>query len=227
MIFWSKQEPSRKIVDVLGLAVKKDATLKEAGDAYLLSDRLVHPSAAKQGINNMLSVLDGKRKISVCTVADALKVFAVMTKRKSESEGHGGRAALVNVIRYHITGEVPAPMIKKSAGTSDDEVGKLKFSKAKIADILHLVPLYSHTGRFGWLKGEVQKQIHSLGEGEAGMIEAPKRSMDDKEAKAMCAAVSSMFAKGKLPWVIRFNPNEKFFIVMRKSDFEKLTRKGA
>jgi hypothetical protein len=67
----------------------------------------------------------------------------------------------------------------------------------------------------------------SLAEGEAGYIEVPvKRSMTGKESRAMLSAVSAMFTKGKLPWTIRYNPNESCFIVMRQADFDKLFKQN-
>jgi hypothetical protein len=161
VIFWSKHDKKLPIIDVMRVELKKDATLEEAAAAYEKSGKLIHPSAVKGGISDLFTVIERRRKISGLTVGDALKVFDDLMKKKGESEAFRARANLANIVKFHCTGEVPAPLprAEAAADAAQGDVGKLVFKKAKLADIQHLVPLYSVSGRFGWVKAEVQKLV--------------------------------------------------------------------
>lgn len=217
MIFWSKRQPSEKIVDLLGLKLEKDVSLDEAGKAYLASEKILYPSIAKSGVEDLCSVVDRKRKLSTFIVKDALHVFNTLVKKKDEGVAFRGRANLTNIIRFHITGEVPAPMPRNGDGDlKAPDIGKITIQRAKFDAIKHLIPLYSTKGRFGFLKGQVQQLIYELAADESGKLDVPKRSMTPKEATAMEKSIESMLVKGNFPYVIKFNPNESCFLIIHE-----------
>lgn len=225
MIRWAKLEQEAKIVDALNVDAPKDIQLFQACRDFQDAKGIQYPQLVKYWCQKILENLDGKRSLRSITVTEAVKLFDAFLKKENEATAYRVRASLVNVIRYAYTGELPEIKPKIPRNGHKDAIGRLKFSKAKVANIRNLIPLYNATGRFGRVKAEVQKQIYSLGPTEAGMIEAPKRSMDDKEARALVGAVTIMLAKGGLPWVIKHNPNDSVFIIIRKEHLEKLMPK--
>lgn len=225
MIHWGKLDKNSKLTDVAAVVVTdKVVALSAALESYSKADGVQYPSQVKLWCKKILSLIDRRKSIHTITVDDANKVFEHINKNENEATAYRARATLLNAIRYAYTGEMPevkAPIPRNGNGEVED-VGKLKFSKAKISEIVSLIPLYNTTGRFGWVKAEVQKQIYSLEPGEAGVIEAPKRSMTDKEAKALIWSVQVMLDRAALPWTIKWNSNDSVFIIIRKSDFSNL-----
>ena len=232
MIMWTKQQPNTTIVSLLGIENPKKATLGQALAAYSEAEGVEYPTQVKLWCKKILEYLAPNKEIEYLTVKDAQKVFVPINKNENEATANRCRATIANAVRYIATGEMPDkkpwlarnPANAVAATTPADDMGKLKFTKAKLSDVVQLVPLYSVNGRFGWFKAEVQRQVFSCAPGEVGVIEAPKRATGPKEAKAMCSAATHVLSKIATPWTIRYNPNESVFIVLRVSDFDALMK---
>lgn len=218
MFQWTAHEPEQKIVDALGLTVEKDVTLQEAAQAYMDKD------VYKFIKNYLLEAIDGKRKIGSILIRDGLDAFNKTLKKRNRVAADRVRRALAKIIYFSVKGEsnlYNKIQPEENAENSNGDIGKLVFKKAKFDDITHLIPRYTFSGRFGQIKADVQSLIYSLGAGESGYVAVPNRkSMDAKEAKAICTTIKAMFKKGNFPWMITYNPTESVFLIMRKSDFE-------
>lgn len=233
MIMWTKQKPELLVMELLGLQdkLKNKITLEEALTTYSHAEGLDYPSAVQNWCKKILQSIDGRKLISTIQVKDAQRVFSAIIKDENEATANRARATIANAIRFTVSGEMPdkKPYVARPANAAAGEipaedVGKLKYYKAKLATIAHLVPLYSIKGRLGWFKAEVQTQVFSCEADEVAVIEAPKRQMTPKEADAMCKAAMTVLSKIKPVWTIRFNPNESVFIAMRQADFDALTK---
>ncbi len=229
MIFWTRCKPSQRVVDLLKLKVLNNVSLDEAAKSLANSGKLQYQLSAKTGLSKLDKYLDVKRKIESFTVKDAIEVFNKGLKNVNEAEGFQIRAALVNSIRFSVTGEVPKPLskppIEAAPGNTDGtDIGKLKFYEAPLDSQAFLIPLYNMYGRFGAIKAKIQMQLASTKPGNFGVIEAPVRSMNEKEAKAIVNATSKMLNKSTPPWLIKWNPAQSVFVVVRESDFLKLTK---
>lgn len=223
MIHWSKYKPSAKIIDLLELQIEKGKapSLADALNAYAASDKIEYPKIVALSVVRILGILDGKRKIDTLTAKDAIAVFNDVEKDFNKTDAFRARAIVTNAIKFAITGEVAAPQNRPASGGETD-VAQMKFQAIKTKDALPLVPMYSTAGRFGWVKAGVQKLVYTLGPDDSGFIAPQKRSMTPKEAKAIEATIAQMLKRSSLPWVMRWNPDENIFILIREADFETL-----
>jgi hypothetical protein len=156
-ILWGRLDPKKTIVEIVGAKdVKKDVPLSACFEEYVKAPGLENIALTKMFVSKVSKILDVKRKISTITVKDAQKVFDSLMNSSSAGYAYSSRALLVNSINYLLKGVMPEkryhspPSSTSDQAPSGDDVGKLKFSKAKVADIMQYVPLYTTTGRF-WM----------------------------------------------------------------------------
>jgi hypothetical protein len=136
-----------------------------------------------------------------------------------------------------VTGEIDPPPNRSTGpttgGASEPDVAAMKFQAIKTKDALPLFPMFTTAGRFGAIKAGVQKMIYTLAPDDSGYLVPPKRSMTAKEARAIEQTIALMLRRSKLPWIMRWNPDDNVFVLVREKDVqalfptrEKETKKG-
>lgn len=233
MIKWKNEDPATKLSDFCGENNWEGGiTFANALDLYMGQFEGQEKYSLTADFKKAIEIMGTKILVQNMHVRDLMEFFDKISVPDSVNTlAYRARGNCFKAIQYAVTGLLPdkAERTKKIDVEENESIGALKFSVANVVDIARLVPLYSQTGRFGWIKAEVQRMIYSLEATQAGVINVPRKTMTPKEAKAIISAVTAMLKKGKLAWAMTYNEKESVFVLLRKADLDNLItkKKGA
>lgn len=209
-------------VEQLGLDPTKKPNLKLNHVIDVFMGKFYSPKAYEKNYlrNIILKHFNGDRLINTINLKEVKSMIA--HHKKNKSTGYRVMKLLRDAIGYAIAGNEPIMRHHQMEGKEGG--AKLKFGQANVEEMKALLPTSGRQGRFSAITQEIADLIKSLPVGAGGVIQAPKNSMDKKEAKALLASANKILIYNKLSWTIRYNERKSLFIVIRKADLEKIKR---
>jgi hypothetical protein len=227
-IKWNKQNPSNGVIKTLFPETKvKDTSLGKAFQSYvgtLTVGQTKH--GASYGSKKYLAELGENKKINSLTFSEIAEMFKKLQSKYGLTETGATviRSELMRLIRFTVTGDASsrkAPVVSETSTNGHKPDVSLKISRVSIENLQSMMPMFEG-GRFRGLKAELKRELIETPTGQFALIHAKEMAENKKERTAAGAALSKMLTDNKLDWLIRWTGQEKGFLVVRRSDWEKV-----